>query len=443
MAQHVLNAWFGRRHAGELRFDDETALFAFDYDVAWRDAADGFYLAPPLPLHGEARSAELQSATVRRFFENLLPEGRALDDVAGTYALSKGNLFGLMRVLGRESAGALMLLPPGDLPVDLANSRREITPAELSGRIRDRARLPFSVWDGKVRLSIAGHQDKLAVYRSPDGRLSLVEGQWASTHILKPDSANPSLPYLVANEHFCMRLAAILKLPVAPVEIQRVPEPILLVGRFDRKDRGELVERIHIIDGCQALNLPVDYKYERIYGNAPDVANMRGGASLEKLFSLAPLSPVEALMRQQMMRWVLLQYLIGNSDAHGKNLSCFVTPAGLTLAPAYDLVCVRAYPEMGHRLAMAIGDEFDLDRVTAFDWAVFAQSCGLDRGLLSREMGRMVKGLRKAVPQLLADPVYHDAERTILRDVADVCLLQADRLEVVSRRLPGVRNEDL
>lgn len=443
MAKHVLYTWFGHRRVGELCFDDATSLFTFDYDPAWRNAADGFYLAPPLPLHGDDRSAELRSAVVRRFFENLLPEGQALDDVANTYALSKGNLFGLMRVLGKESAGALMLLPPGELPATQPESLREVTPTELSGRIRDRARLPFSVWDGRVRLSIAGHQDKLAVYRSPDGKLSLVEGQRASTHILKPGSANPLLPHLVANEHFCMRVATMMKLPVAPVDILRVPEPVLLVGRFDRRDRGDHVERIHIIDGCQALNLPVDYKYERIYGNTPDVAHIRHGASLDKLFSLSPLSPVEALARQHMMRWVLLQYLIGNSDAHGKNLSFFVTPAGLTVAPAYDLVCVQAYADMEPGLAMAIGDEFKLEQVKAFDWAVFAHACGLDRGLLSREMGRMIKALRKAVPVLLADPAYLEEERTLLRTVADLCLLQADRLEEASRHLLGVRDEDL
>ena len=39
-----------------------------------------------------------------------------------------------------------------------------MTKEELSERIKDRARIPFSVWDGKVRLSIAGYQDKVAVY---------------------------------------------------------------------------------------------------------------------------------------------------------------------------------------------------------------------------------------------------------------------------------------
>ena len=40
-----------------------------------------------------------------------------------------------------------------------------MTHEQLSERIQQRAELPFSVWDGKVRLSIAGYQDKVAVYQ--------------------------------------------------------------------------------------------------------------------------------------------------------------------------------------------------------------------------------------------------------------------------------------
>ena len=52
----------------------------------------------------------------------------------------------------------------------------------------------------------------------------------------------------------------------------------------------------------------------------------------------------------------LFQYLIGNTDAHGKNMSFFCNPAGLALAPCYDLVSVVQYEGLGHELAMAYGD---------------------------------------------------------------------------------------
>ena len=67
-----------------------------------------------LPLEvDEAMTEEPHSALVRQFFENLLPEGQALDDAASTHRVSKGNLMGLLAALGGETAGALQLRLPG------------------------------------------------------------------------------------------------------------------------------------------------------------------------------------------------------------------------------------------------------------------------------------------------------------------------------------------
>src|SRR5690606_26987774 len=89
---------------------------------------------------------------------------------------------------------------------------REIPLQELDQRIAEREHVPLTVWDGKVRMSVAGLQDKLLVYLDrplqEGGRLFLVDGQrLASTHILKPDTGNPQTPHLAVNEHFCMSLA--------------------------------------------------------------------------------------------------------------------------------------------------------------------------------------------------------------------------------------------
>ncbi|MEX2126324.1 MAG: HipA domain-containing protein [Woeseia sp.] len=68
------------------------------------------------------------------------------------------------------------------------------------------------------------------------------------------------------------------------------------------------------------------------------------------------------MIRQlSLVRWALFQYLIGNADAHGKNVSFFCRPDGLALAPFYDLVSVVQYNSPDHELAMAYGDEFLLE----------------------------------------------------------------------------------
>jgi serine/threonine-protein kinase HipA len=53
------------------------------------------------------KGAPAASSTIRRFVENLLPEGRALDIVSTTHQVSKNNVYGLIRELGQETAGAL------------------------------------------------------------------------------------------------------------------------------------------------------------------------------------------------------------------------------------------------------------------------------------------------------------------------------------------------
>ncbi len=438
MSRHHLNAWIGERQVGRLSYDDDNGHFAFDYDNEWIASGTGFSISPALPFErADGNRADQHSVSVRRFFENLLPEGKALDDAAAVHRVSKANLYGLLIALGSETTGAIILLQDGVSLSQVADTKREITSEELHSRIHDRANQPFHIWDGKVRMSIAGYQDKLAVYIE-DGRLYLVEGRLASTHILKPEPLSPNLPHLVANEHFCLRLAAELGILASPVEILRVPDPVLVVERFDRHLTDHHVERIHVVDACQCLNLAVSHKYERNFGSGRDVAHIRDGVSIERLFSIAENALSSAAMRLSLLRWVLLQFLIGNSDAHGKNLSFFVEPGGLRIAPTYDLVSVCVYPKIDHELAMAIGDEFEIERIRTYDWAELTAACGLERRLVAREMLRMTKALRKVIPSLVQSDSYNESERELINKIAEFTLSQAALLDEHAKQLPDV-----
>ncbi len=324
---------------GHISFDASQDRYTFAYTQDWAGREDAFPLSPHIPLAGDAPRV----GVVHRFLANLLPEGRALDVASVMYQMSKDNTYGLIRMLGKEPVGALSFLAQDEqqddaeraLAAELEPIRREISGEELSARIRERDFVPFPVWDGKVRLSVAGYQDKLQVLVE-NGRLFLVEGSLSSTHILKPETRNPNTPFMVANEYYCMTFAARMGLPVAPVALHRTPEPILLIERFDRvvepsqddSQRAMFVRRRHVIDACQALDAPVAFKYERNFGNTTDVRNIREGVSFERLFSLRPYLNNSAAARAFMVQWALLQLLIGNSDAHGKNFSFFVRQEG-------------------------------------------------------------------------------------------------------------------
>ena len=352
---HPLHVWTDSTPIAVIEHEGLNDRWGLRYVPSWLAKPHAFPLSPTLPL-GRAPD-EHASATIKRFIEHPLPEGRALD-VAVTYkGLTKSNVFGLIWALGAETAGALRFMGDVTDAPALEPTLREIPLSELDERIVQRERLPLTVWDSQVRMSVAGLQDKLLVYiDSPPaegGRLWLVDGpSLASTHILKPDTDNPKTPHLAINEHFCMSLARRMGLPVAEVDLLRTPRPVLVVRRFDRAILGSndpvQVQRLHIIDACQACDLPVSYKYERNLGNAAEVRLIRDGMSHEKLFACADLSGNKASTRLAMLRWALFQFLIGNSDAHGKNFSFFVRPGGLLEpTPWYDLVStekVSAWP---------------------------------------------------------------------------------------------------
>jgi serine/threonine-protein kinase HipA len=265
---------------------------------------------------------------------------------------------------------------------------------------------------------------------------------------------------LVVNEHFCMALARRMKLPVAEVSIYRTPRPVLVVRRFDRlvvqgvaQGAGAgvapganepTVQRRHIIDACQASDLPERYKYERNLGSGEHVRSIREGVSFEMLFERVEQTVNKAVARMTLLRWALFQFLIGNCDAHGKNFSFFVRGEGLDPAPWYDLVSVVQYPGIDHELAMAWGDAFSLDEVGAFQLADFAQRCGIDRNLLKREAARLAKlAMAHAPAQAQAGDYINDAERAFAVQLGDFVAAQATRLTQLASEAAKIKPESL
>lgn len=430
-----LDVFAGEQLMAHIGHDPQADVWTLDYAPDWRDHPNAYPLSPALPLTPPERGFD--SRSIKRFIEHLLPEGHALDVAIAANGLARSNVFGLIRALGAETAGVLRFRDADNAMADAEHSIREVPLDELNARIADRE-VPFTVWDGKVRMSVAGVQDKLLVYLDAPleqgGRLFLVEGpRLASTHILKPDLGQARLPHLAVNEHLCMTLARRIGLPVADVQLLRTPRPVLLVRRFDRQVRGQddavRVDRLHIVDACQACDLPVAFKYERNLGNGPEVRDIREGMSFQRLFGLGDLTANKAAAKLAMLHWALFQFLIGNSDAHGKNFSFFVRPGGyLAPTPWYDLVSVAQYGHFDTDLAMAFGDAFTFDDVKGFALAEFAVGCGIDRRLMQREARRLAKLAAAAAPGLARSDDYHDEERAFVTRLADFIGLQAQRL---------------
>jgi serine/threonine-protein kinase HipA len=447
---HALTLWADGRRVATLGHEPMNDLWSLDYDPHWVDVPQAFPLSPALPFVPPATGHA--AGAVKRFVENLLPEGRALDIAAATCRVAKSNVFALIHALGAETTGAFRFWPAGEEPPSIAAAPpREVGRSELDQRLNERDATPLAVWDGKVRMSIAGVQDKLMVYLDgpleEGGRMFLAEPPLASTHILKPDPGRAATPHLVVNEHFCMSLARRIGLPAADASIYRTPRPVLVVRRFDRVVReaaaGPVVQRLHVIDACQAADLPATYKYERNFGSGEHVRNIREGVSFQVLFGRVEHTLNKAAARFTLLRWALFQFLIGNSDAHGKNFSFFVQRQGLEPAPWYDLVSVAQYPGIDHELAMAYGDAFSLEAVGAFQLADFARRCGIDRRLLKREAARLARLAAEQAPLQALAGEYAEDERAFAARLRDFIVRQAARLATIASDAAKIADEYL
>lgn len=358
---------------------------AFRYDAAWLARPQVFPLSIRLPLQVDPHAGE----EVLSFFANLLPEGNVLDTLCKLQRLPRGNVYRLLEAFGRECAGAFELIPDTDVE-PRTPSYEPYPPDRLAADLAAlRDNVPLLQRHGELRLSLAGAQNKIPV-RYADGVLGLPAGGAASTHILKPALQPEKLyPDSVFNEALCMRLAQAAGLPVASVELLRVPEPVLLVERFDRVVEADHVHRLHQLDFCQLAGVLPDQKYEA-----------DGGPGMVDLFQLVDAhSALPARDRLQLIDWLLFNYLIGNADAHAKNIAMRYDPAGrLRLAPAYDLVSTSYWPQLDQGLAMAVDGERRPRWVMPRHWRALCDACGLNFTLLRRRAKSLADILLDRLP---------------------------------------------
>jgi serine/threonine-protein kinase HipA len=339
------------------------------------------------------------------FFDNLLPEGGIRQALAAYARISERDSFELLSRFGEESAGALTLLPP-EQPFPQEGRYLPLPTERLRALIAEMPQVPLIAVDGQAKMSLPGAQHKMGV-RFGDGAFSLPQAA-ASSHILKPDNARvQDYPFCPANEHFCMQLARDVGLPVPQTWLVHLPEPVYVVARYDRYLDGTKVRRLHQIDLCQLLNKWPGYKYEA-----------QGGASFAEAYAALEQLRQPAVARERALRWLVFNYLIGNSDAHAKNLAFLVSAQGIELAPFYDLLCAKAYGD--DTLAMTIGGEVRYGWVTAQAWDAQAKSLGLRPAFLNRMRVSMARALPEIARRLARQDAFTEPERAFLSKVVAV-----------------------
>ena len=124
---------------------------------------------------------------------------------------------------------------------------------------------------------------------------------------------------------------------------------------------------------------------------------------------------------------LILNWLIGGTDAHGKNYSILIGGGRLArLAPLYDLASIFAYPNIDPdkaKLAMKIGGEYRLRAVGLSQWRQLAAEIGFDPGVLTNR----VRALAGELPDRLADEIRRLSAAGIAHPVIDIMARELSR----------------
>ncbi len=397
--ERSLHIWINQAPLGTLR--ERNGLWAFRYDERWLADPLSHPLCPQLPLQAEEHIDGASIRPVQWYFDNLLPEEGQRQLMAKAAGAAIEDAFALLQHFGAESAGSLTLLPPGQAPSP--GSTQSLPDAELSTRIQAMPKIPLAERAAK-KMSLAGAQHKVAIiYR--DGQLLEPTGSEPSTHILKPDHPDDAWPHTVINEWFVMRLAERVGLPVPRVHRLYVPQPVYLIERFDRIEREQRWSRLHCIDACQLDGLSRAFKYS--------------AGSIERIAEMANRCRPAALARLRLFQWLIFNVLLGNEDAHLKNLSFLMSARGVHLSPFYDLLCTAVYgtracdsdhwPEQA-TLAWPIHGTQRLTAITAPLLVTAGEAMGIKPTTARDTLRKLVDKVRLEAPKLLDDVIQQNEE---------------------------------
>lgn len=399
---------------GWLSHESAGDEFSFKYDDAYlANPVDGA-LSFALPLGGDA----FDSVRTYRFFANLLPPQVVRQRLGASLHLSRNNVFGFLKAIGGDCAGAVSLCPAwiSPTPQDVETTR-ELSDAEAVEILKSLKRRPlYAAGEKGYRYSGAGAQDKL-IARVRDGHVILPLYGTPSTHIIKPPA--DGFEDSVHNEYFCQRLAAEIGLSASRAEILELGGGLYYAAeRYDREIVAGKPRRLHQEDFCQILSVDPEAKYESDGG-----PSIRQCMEVSRKMRLSPTSQI-ALVDS-----VVFNYIIGNADAHAKNHSIVYHGRRADFAPLYDLVSTSVYPELSQEMAMRIGGDAAFDSISRDSFSRMAEECAVAPKLVLGRLDYIAKRIVPAASRLADEcnarfpsKVYKQILSVIQQRLSRICL---------------------
>jgi serine/threonine-protein kinase HipA len=424
----TLDVYLHSNLTGHLMQDDHGQTL-FEYTPDWLKNPNAIPLSISLPL----QEGKFGEKYCKPFFAGVLPDTAKRKLIARNLGISANNDFSMLEQIGGECAGAITFLTNGTKLADSAGNYRSLSSAELAKILIELPRRPLMAGESGVRLSLAGTQDKIAVYKK-EGKLFLPLDNAPSSHIIKPDVEE--YKGIVFNEAFCMKLAAQMGLPVAEAVTEKAGNiDYVLIERYDRiskpADDKSILDRIHQEDFCQALGIVSERKYQA-----------EGGPSIKDCFDLLrKVSSVPVVDLGYLLDAVIFNFLIGNHDAHGKNFSLLYRTQNnsgsfgkIRLAPLYDLICTPVYSNLSKKMAMKIGKAYELSEVDPRQFENLADEIGFTKPLVKR---KVIEHAKKMLQQIEKVQIPHPVTAEIRKFIGDHCSTILDRFTTDQSKKQG------
>ena len=416
--------------AGHVRAGQEQSCW-FSYNADYTSGRDRIPLSLTVPVAAGRYD-------IFDWMDGLLPTSTEVrGEWAQRYGAASINPMDMLSTpIGWDCAGAVQFCLPERLSELRSRSaqRVEMGEAELARHLESvrRGRISAAPSHWWAPFSLTGAQAKTVLCRNAD-KWARPEGGEPSTHILKV--ALPDYPDNDLVEHVCM--SALRRAGIAAARtgiVHAGTERAIAVERFDRREVGGRLVRVHQEDMCQALGFPSHLKYQRDNGPSPaDVASIlgtsrTGSASASRFFDA-----------------LVCSWLLAAPDAHAKNYSLLFDGPATVLAPLYDVCSMAPYAprdqEVGNmRLAMRIGSAWTVREAdTPQAW----RECAKDVGLDPRQALDRAEELAEALPSALADVLNEMPDQITASPSVDMLGELASPLTSNWGRFSSITAEDL
>ena len=262
----------------------------------------------------------------RAFLDALLPEGEPRLAIAASLDLQASDVFGLLETLGRDCAGAVVIQPrdePPPIRPTTATAER-LSSDELAELVAKLRSAPLGI-GRKVRLSLAGVQEKLLLTRMPDGQTGSGAGRAKARRALTSSSPRSSgMRTLSRTKPFACGLLATSG-SMSPMR------------RRPWWTRGQCL----LLSATTASLVPTDRSRASTRKTSakhsaypPNAGTKRTAVRRSRPSRVSCMDVADPGAAETFLRALTLNVALGNCDAHAKNFSLLHSEAGtLRLAP--------------------------------------------------------------------------------------------------------------